>query len=229
MFNYASVQPDSKFRGDIIVLANAYVLLSLLSSFRNFAFSALTFNYTTHSDVVADESIRKLSNIKSNFVAVLAVSDGVKYTESKVALFSTERKALEMKIQKLYNKVTGLRVCGETNRCHGRATLENFPNSWDAYVFRSPLPRINWYSLRPAIFMNQFGAENAAAGTLAAAGLTASPLMIRESAMCNPCSKSNDAVNLRHFHCSRKKMHVHGGRIYIEHNPKLYPGAKIQV
>ena len=173
---------------------------------------------------MTDESITKLSTMRPHFVSVLTVTDGVRYNAEKSVAFNEERQASEKQMQKLFTNITGVRACGVTNRCHGDRRNPYNPNSWDAYVFRTPLPRLNWYSLRPAIYMNQFGAENAAGGTLIAAGLTPTLAMKTESVLCNPCPD----ITLRHFHCSRKKMHIRPGRIYIDYKHS-YPGAKVQV
>ena len=172
---------------------------------------------------MTDETIVKLSTIQPHFVTVLTVTDGVRYNSKKSAAFDDDRIASEEQMQQLFTEITTVRSCGVANRCHGDARNPHNPNSWDAYVFRKPLPRLNWYSLRPAIYMNQFGGENAAGGTLIAAGLSPTADMKKESVLCNSCPD----ITLRHFHCSRKKMHIRPGRIYIDY--RHYRGAKVQV
>ena len=46
-----------------------------------------------------------------------------------------------------------------------------YPQSWDAYAFRPPLPKLRADYLTPAVFMNMCNAENRAGAALFLAGL----------------------------------------------------------
>jgi len=95
--------------------------------------------------------------------------------------------------QELYRCALG-RGCHEDIRC----TLGTYDGwkfggkSWDAYVFRAPLPPGLNFS-RLDFFMNQNGAENVAAFELESAGMSVS----------NPCYW----VHAFHWHCSAKMHH----------------------
>merc|ERR1712232_466835 len=72
-----------------------------------------------------------------------------------------------------------------------------FPSSWDAYMFRAPLPA---FPLRLVNFtMNNLGAENRAAFQLWNAGLK----------LYNPCVH----IQAYHWHCVGEKMHSNATRV----------------
>ena len=160
-----------------------------------------------HRDVAIDHTIVKLSGIARNFVAVLCVTDSILYNAQKDKTFPAEERRVEAIIQQAYANLTGMKPCNERGRCHGGATFHHNTITWDAYVFRAPLPEVSRYYLRPQIYMNQNGAENVAGGVLAH---VASPKAFEgETVLCNVCRD----VNLRHIHCSKKKMHQTRGRV----------------
>lgn len=170
-----------------------------------------------HRDVAIDHTIMKLSGIARNFVAVLCVTDSILYNAQKDKTFPAEERRVEAIIQQAYANLTGMKPCNERGRCHGGATFHHNTITWDAYVFRAPLPEVSRYYLRPQIYMNQNGAENVAGGVLAH---VASPKAFEgETVLCNVCRD----VNLRHIHCSKKKMHQTRGRVGMGGPP---PGAK---
>ena len=172
------------------------------------------------SDVAIDHTILKLSGIAPNFVAVLCVTDSILYNAQKDKQFSDEERRVEAIIQHAYANLTGLKPCNERGRCHGGATFHYNTITWDAYVFRAPLPEISRYYLRPQIYMNQNGAENVAGGVLAQVASAAEKKAFGgETVLCNVCRD----VNLRHIHCSKKKMHQGRVRVGMGGPP---PGAK---
>ena len=72
------------------------------------------------------------------------------------------------------------KACKATNRCNVAEYVWNktqyklntkYPQSWDAYAFRPPLPRLRADYLTPAVFMNMCNAENRAGAALFLAGV----------------------------------------------------------
>ena len=72
------------------------------------------------------------------------------------------------------------KACNTTNRCykaervsHNHAWQYNieYPQSWDAYAFRPPLPELRADYLTSSVYMNMCNAENRAGAALFLAGL----------------------------------------------------------
>ena len=70
--------------------------------------------------------------------------------------------------------------CKARNRCYKETRVwqnevyevdTEYPQSWDAYVFRPPLPTLRADYLTPSVYMNMINAENRAAAALFLAGV----------------------------------------------------------